>query len=583
MYDAADTLIYVGKARQLRPRVASYFGARPLAPKVAAMVKRVARIEVTVVGSETEALLLECNLIKAHRPRYNITLRDDKSYPCIICPDGHEFPRLLYWRGQKRPAGTVFGPYPNATAAREVLQHLRKVFLIRSCRDSFFAHRSRPCLQHQIGRCSAPCVGLIDKAAYRRDLDAAVRVLSGRSDEVEVELQQRMMQAAESRAYESAAALRDQIAGLKEIQTRQVANAPRPRDLDAVAVAGVPGQFAVSVLTVRDGQALGTVSQVLGNLGEPHETLASFLLLHYERHTAPAEIAVNLTLPDAEAVAAALAIRAPQALRLWHPDRGMAQRWITMSTENAEQALRMHGARLASAEESLQALATALQLPAPPRRIECFDISHTAGEGTVASCVVFGAEGPEKRNYRRFNIEGITPGDDYAALEQALTRHGRRIVQGDSPRPELLLIDGGAAQVRAAEAGLLAAECHGLKLLGISKGPARRAGQELLHWAGTEQGFGLPADGVALHLLQRVRDEAHRFAITGHRRRRAKRFNESILETVPGLGPARRKQLLTHFGGLQGVLRASLQDLMATPRIGAALAKLLYDHLHPGE
>jgi excinuclease ABC subunit C len=321
----------------------------------------------------------------------------------------------------------------------------------------------------------------------------------------------------------------------------------------------------------------------LGNLGEPAETLASFLLLYYERHTAPAEIAVNLDLPDAEAVAAALAIRAPQALRLWHPDRGMAERWVTMSAENAAQALRMHGARLASGEEALQALAAALELPEVPQRIECFDISHTGGEGTVASCVVFGTEGPEKRNYRRFNIEDTTPGDDYAALEQALARHGKRIAQGDSPRPDLVLIDGGAAQVRAAAAGLAVAACTGLRLLGISKGPARRAGQELLHWAGDALSFGLPADGIALHLLQRIRDEAHRFAITGHRRRRAKRFNESILETVPGLGPARRKELLTHFGGLQGILRASLQDLMATPRIGAALAKLLYDHLHPGE
>ena len=583
MYDVDDTLIYVGKARQLRNRVASYFGSRPLAPKVAAMVRRIARLEVTVVGSETEALLLECNLIKAHRPRYNITLRDDKSYPCIICPDGHDFQRLVYWRGLKRPPGTLFGPYPNATAAREVLQHLQKVFLIRNCRDSFFAHRSRPCLQHQIGRCSAPCVGLIDREAYRRDLDAAVRVLSGRSDEVEVELQQRMTQAAEARQYEQAATLRDQIAGLKEIQTRQVANAPRPRDLDAVAIVGTPGLYAVSVLTVRDGQALGTASQVLANLGEPEETLASFLLLHYERHTAPAEIAVNLELPDAAAVSAALALRAPQALRLWHPERAMALRWVTMSAENAAQALRTHGARLASGEEALQALSLALQLQATPQRIECFDISHTAGEGTVASCVVFGVDGPEKRNYRRFNIEDITPGDDYAALEQALLRHGRRVVAGDSPRPDLLLIDGGPAQVRAAEAGLAAAGCQGLRLLGISKGPARRAGQEQLHWPGSTAGFMLPADGVALHLLQRVRDEAHRFAITGHRRRRAKRFNESILETVPGLGPARRRELLTHFGGLQGILRASLQDLQSTPRIGAALARLLYDHLHPGE
>jgi excinuclease ABC subunit C len=322
---------------------------------------------------------------------------------------------------------------------------------------------------------------------------------------------------------------------------------------------------------------------VLANLGEPDETLASFLLLHYERNSAPAELAVNRELPDMPAVSAALMQRFGQSLRLWQPDRGAAQRWVAMSAENAALALRMHGARLATAEESMHELAQALGMTMPLRRVECFDISHTAGEGAVASCVVFGPEGAEKRNYRRFNIEGITPGDDYAALEQALTRHGRRKLQGESPVPELLLIDGGPAQVRAATKGLAAAECSGSRVLGISKGADRRAGQEQLHWADNAAPFTLPADSVALHLLQRIRDEAHRFAITGHRRRRARRFNESILEAVPGLGPTRRRGLLVHFGGLQGVLRASVQDLQLAPGIGAASAQLLYDHLHPGE
>jgi excinuclease ABC subunit C len=582
MYDVAGILIYVGKAARLRDRVASYFSSRPQAPKVAAMVRRVADIQVTVVGSETEALLLECNLIKAHRPRYNIILRDDKSFPYIVCPAGHSFPRLQYWRGPRRPAGRVFGPFPNATAARDVLQHLQKVFRIRNCRDSFFAHRSRPCLQHQIGRCSAPCVGLIAGADYQRDLQGAVRVLEGRSDDVALELQQQMETAAEQRDYEVAAQRRDQLAELKEIQTRQIASGPRPRDLDAVALAGEPGLYAIALLTVRDGQVLDTNSHISSNLGEPEETLAAFLLLHYGQQSVPAEIALNLALPDLAAVAAALGAATQGAVRVHRPERGLAARWTQMAAENAVQALRMHGARSAIHQEATAALAQLLGLPAAPLRIECFDISHTAGEGTVASCVVFGPDGAEKRNYRRYNIDGLTPGDDYGALHQALARHGRRIVAGELPRPDLLLIDGGAAQVAAAAAGLADAACDGLRLVGISKGPARRAGQELLHPEGRDTPLSLPADSPALHLLQRVRDEAHRFAITGHRRRRARRFNESVLESIAGLGPARRRALLTHFGGLQGVIRAGIADLEQAPGVGTAMARTIYDHLHPG-
>jgi excinuclease ABC subunit C len=583
MYDAAGNLIYVGKAARLRDRVASYFSARPLAPKVAAMVRRIASLEVTVVNSETEALLLECNLIKAHRPRYNIILRDDKTYPYIVRPEGHDFPRLVYWRGPRRPPGQLFGPFPNATAAREVLQTLQKVFRIRNCRDAFFAHRSRPCLQHQIGRCSGPCVGLIAVEVYRRDVDAAVKVLEGRSEDVAVDLQQRMEAAAVQRDYEQAASLRDQLAGLKEIQTRQIASAPRPRDLDAIAIVGDPGQYGLAVLTVRDGQVLGTASHVATNLAEADETLAAFLVLHYGRQSVPAEIATNVELADVEAVTSALAGIAGRGVNLYRPARGLPTRWVAMAEDNARQALKMHAARTTTFEEAGAALAQALQLAAAPARIECFDISHTAGEGTVASCVVFGPDGPEKRHYRRFNIEGITPGDDYAALQQALLRHGRRIVGGESPRPDLLLIDGGAAQVDAAGLGLAAAGCEGLQLLGISKGPDRRPGQEQLHRPGSAVALVLAPDSPALHLLQRVRDEAHRFAITGHRRRRARRFSESVLESIAGLGKTRRRALLTHFGGLQGVLRASAADLEQAPGIGPSMARTIYDHLHPGE
>ena len=583
MYDAADVLIYVGKAARLRTRVASYFSSRPQAPKVAAMVRRISRIEVTVVGSEAEALLLECNLIKAHRPRYNIILRDDKSYPDILCPDGHEFPRLMYWRGPRRPPGRRFGPFPNAWAARETLQHLQKVFRIRNCRDSFFAHRSRPCLQHQIGRCTAPCVGLISGAEYRLDLEAAIRVLEGRSDEVAADLQQRMEQAAQARRFEEAALLRDQLADLKLVQAHQVTHAPRPRDLDAVAVAGEPGHYAITVVTVRDGQVLGTQTSTASNLGTDAETLAAFLLLHYETHSAPAEIATRPGLQDAAAVATAIEALLHTPVRVFHARSGMARRWARLAAENAAQTLRMAGRSGDGNAAANAELGRWLGLPAPPARIECLDISHLGGEGTVASLVVFGPEGAEKRHYRRFNIDDVTPGDDYAALHRAVRRHARHIVAGDSPRPDLLLIDGGRNQVSAVVQALEEAGCAGLTVVGISKGAARRPGQEQLHRADRELPEVLPADSPLLHLLQRVRDEAHRFAITGHRRRRARRYRESILETVPGLGPARRRALLTHFGGLQGVLRASAEDLRSAPGIGTSLAATLYDHLHPGE
>ncbi len=582
MYDQAGELIYVGKAARLRERVGSYFSSRSDSPKVAAMVRRVARIEVTVVDSETDALLLECNLIKAHRPRYNIIFRDDKTFPFVWCAPGHEFPRLQFWRGLRRPPGQLFGPFPSAHAVKEVLLQLQKVFRIRNCSDTFFAHRSRPCIQHQIGRCTAPCVGLISAGDYRHDLDAALRVLEGNSDTLSAELRSRMATASAALQFELAARLRDQLAGLSELQSQQIATAPRARDVDVVALVGEPGRYGVTLLTVRDGLSLGTTNFFPAALGEPAETLAEFLLLHYTRQGTPAEILINLELPDHEAVAEALHAVAGRPVRLHRSGRGLPGRWLELAEQNAREALRMRADRHEFVAEALQALTGALGLPRTPERIDCFDISHTGGEGTVAACVVFGPEGALKRAYRRYNIEGVGPGDDYGALEQALARHGTRIVAGDLPRPDLLLIDGGAGQLQAAQQGLAKAHCDGLSVRAISKGPDRKPGQERLHWPGDPVARTLPPDSPALHLLQRVRDEAHRFAITGHRRRRARRYTESILESVPGLGPARRRALLMHFGGLPGVLRAGVTDLERVPGVGTALARTLYDHLHPG-
>ncbi len=582
MYDASSELIYVGKAARLRDRVGSYFSSRPQSAKVAAMLKRVTRVEVTVVGSETDALLLECNLIKAHRPRYNVILRDDKSFPYLLCPTDHDFPRLQFWRGLRRPAGKLFGPFPNALVVKQVLHQLQKVFLIRNCRDGFFAHRTRPCLQHQIGRCSAPCVNLISKDAYRKDLDGALRVLEGGSADLRAELETRMGEASAALQFEAAARLRDQLAGLAELQNQQIANAPRTRDVDVVALQGEPGQYAVSLLTVREGASLGTTNFFPTAVGEPADTLAEFLLQHYARQAVPAEIVIGEDLPDHAALAEALVAVAGHPVQLRRGGRGLPGRWLELAEDNAREALRMRANRRDAVALSLQWLADTLKLPAAPERIECFDISHTGGEGTVAGCVVFGPDGPIKRAYRRYNIEGLAPGDDYAAIEQALARHGARIVAGDLPRPDLLLIDGGAGQLQAAQRGLARAQCTGLALLGISKGADRRPGQERLHLPGESIARTVPADSPVLHLLQRIRDEAHRFAITGHRRRRARRFQESILETVPGLGPARRRALLVHFGGLPGVLRAGIADLEQVEGVGTALARTLYDHLHPG-
>jgi excinuclease ABC subunit C len=583
MYAADGELLYVGKAARLRDRVGSYFGNQGQAAKVAAMVRRITRIEVTVVNSEQDALLLECNLIKAHRPRYNIMLRDDKSFPYILCQAGHEFPRLVFYRGPQPRNARLFGPFASAHAVKDVLLHLQKVFKIRNCRDSFFANRSRPCLQYQIGRCSAPCVALIGREEYARDLAGAIGVLEGRNAEVIGELQARMEAAAAELKFEDAARLRDQLRELQEIRSQQIANAQREADTDVIAIAGEPGQYAICVLPVRDGQNLGSASHFPASaLSEPADTLADFLLLYYGREPAPPEILINIDLPDHEPVAQALELAAGRSLQLRVPQRGLKRQWLELALENARNALRMRSLRAELALEGMQLLARVLHLPAPPERIECFDVSHTAGEGTVASCVVFTPEGARKNQYRRYNIEGVTPGDDYGAMHQALLRHGARIASGERPRPDLLLIDGGPGQVDAAVSALAEAGCQGLIVVGVAKGADRRPGQERLFRAGEPIPIVLEADSAALHFIQRVRDEAHRFAITGHRRRRARRYRESILETVPGLGPARRRAVLTHFGGLQGVMRAGVVDIEKVNGVGAAMARSIYDHLHPG-
>ena len=583
MYNADHEILYIGKAKHLKDRVGTYFLASNVNPKVQALVAQIAEIEVTVANSETEALLLEYNLIKAHKPRFNVVLRDDKSFPYIQVQDSHDFPRLAFYRGSRSAPGRYFGPFPGAGAVKETLRQLQKLFRIRNCRDSFFANRSRPCLQHQIGRCSAPCVGLITKEAYAQDIDSAVKVLEGRDSEVTSLLEARMEEAAGKLEFERAAVIRDQLATMKRVLAEQIVTSEGERDVDVFAIVGEPGEYCVSVMLVRGGRNLGTSSYFpRAALAEPEEALSSFVMQYYATQEPPPEVLVGRKLEDADALAQALTERISRNVEVRCPVRGLGVRYVELTQENAGQALRMRLAQKKGMDEMFAALTAELDLPETPARVECFDISHTGGEGTVASCVVFGPEGPLKKEYRRFNITGVTPGDDYGALRQALERRYARIKDGEIPAPDLLLIDGGLGQISQVHEELEKLGFGDMTLVGVAKGPDRKAGQERLFVYGVADPHIPEAHSPASRLIQRIRDEAHRFAITGHRRKRAKRYNESILETIPGLGPAKRRQLLKHFGGLQGVLRAGIADFEKVTGIGAALARSLYDHLHPG-
>ena len=583
MLDAEGRIIYVGKARGLRSRVGSYFRADRLEPKLQALVRTVAGIEVTVTNSDTEALLLEHNLIKSHRPRFNVILRDDKSFPYLHL-SAHAYPRLSFYRGSRKLPGRLFGPYPSASAVHETLNQLHKLFRLRSCKDSFFANRSRPCLEYQIGRCSAPCTGLIEADAYARDVDAVVMVLDGRARDVTARLGADMDRAAAKLDFERAATLRDQLAAMTDVQARQaVTRARAGTDTDVIAVAEQGGEFCVALMFVRGGQVLGTSTFLpRAPISDAPEVLAAFLAQHYLEHDAPPRIYLSHAVEDPETLAASFTARSGRQVRVAPARRGYPQRWVALALQNAINALQMREATQAGLAGQFEELRQFLGLDIPLRRIECFDVSHTQGEATNASCIVFTLEGPLKPDYRRYNIEGVERGDDYGALRQALARRYRRRKQEDLPLPDLLLIDGGKGQLEQAVAVLQELELSIAAVAAVAKGADRRAGQERIFLAGREGASILPPDSKALHLIQRARDEAHRFAISGHRRKRARSRQTSMLEAIAGLGPARRRALLRHFGGLQGVLRAGVEDLGRVPGIGPALAQSIYEHLHPG-
>ncbi len=583
MLDQVGKIVYVGKARSLKSRVGSYFRADKLQPKVQALVRVVADIEVTVTNSDTEALLLEHNLIKSHRPRFNVILRDDKSFPYLHL-SAHEFPRLSFYRGSRKLPGRLFGPYPSASAVHETLNQLHKLFRLRSCKDTFFANRSRPCLEYQIGRCSAPCTGLIDAASYARDVESAAMVLDGRAKDVTVRLGADMDRAAERLDFERAATLRDQLKALTDVQARQVVTRARAgADTDVIAVAEEGGDFCIALMFVRGGQVLGTSTfHPRAPISDAPEVLAAFVAQHYLERDPPPRIYLSHPIEDADTLAASLSERSGRKIGISVARRGYPQRWVALAAQNAVNALRMREATEASLAEQFEELRQFLGIAQPLLRIECFDVSHTQGEATNASCVVFGPSGPIKAEYRRYNIEGVERGDDYGALRQALLRRYRRRKAEESALPELLLIDGGKGQLEQAINVLAELELELPAVAAVAKGADRRAGQERIFLAGHGAASILPPDSKALHVIQRARDEAHRFAISGHRRKRARSRQTSMLEAVAGLGPARRRALLRHFGGLQGVLRAGIEDLGRAPGIGPALAQAIYEHLHPG-
>jgi excinuclease ABC subunit C len=580
MFNAAGEVIYVGKARDLRKRVSSYFQKTQLAPRTGLMVAQIAQIETTVTRTEAEALLLENNLIKALAPRYNVLFRDDKSYPYIML-SGHRFPRLGYFRGVPDKKHQYFGPFPNAGAVRESMQLLQKVFRLRTCEDSVFSNRSRPCLLHQIKRCTAPCVGLVDEAGYRRDVDEALAFLQGREQQVLESLEAKMQATAEAQRYEEAAVYRDQVMALRKVQERQFVSSESGLDADVVACAVEGGVVCVNLVMIRGGRHLGDKSFFPRNAEEcdAATALEAFLAQHYLGRTVPPLIIVSEKIDDAM-LGELLSEQAKRKVQINANPIGERRVWLKMALENARIAISQRLSQQSTQEARLQALIQALDLPDGARRIECFDISHTMGEATVASCVVYDNFAMQKGEYRRYNITGITPGDDYAAMRDALTRRYRKIAAGEGKMPDLILIDGGKGQLGVAEEVLAEVGLNDVALIGVAKGEERKPGLEQLIFPGGEKALQLTHDHPGLHLIQQIRDEAHRFAITGHRARRGKARMHSSLEDIGGIGAKRRQKLLARFGGLKGVQAASVDELAQVDGISLALAEKIYQGLH---
>ncbi len=586
MLDCADQVLYVGKAKNLRKRLASYFRDKHPSPRIALMVAQIARVETTVTRSEGEALLLENNLIKSLSPRYNILFRDDKSYPYMLLTHDR-YPRLGFFRGVTDRRADYFGPFPSSPAVRESIQLLQKMFRLRTCENSVFNNRSRPCLLYQIKRCSGPCVGLIEPARYAEDVQRATMFLQGRQQDVIGSLSAAMDEAAARLAFEQAAVYRDQIQSLRQVQEKQYVESGKEGDVDIVAAVADGGLLCVNLAMVRGGRHLGDRPQFPANSADsvdssPLEALTAFLYQHYLAHPIPPRILVNLALADGE-VADWLKEMATQPIRVGEARLTMQRIWVEMAEQNAHLAISAHRSVLSRQGARLDALCKTLSLEleeGKEARIECFDISHTQGDLTVAACVVYQGNGMRKSEYRRFNIADIQPGDDYAAIRQAVQRRYEKLLTGDGVTPTLVLIDGGVGQVSAAASVFEELGLSHLPLLGVAKGEARKPGLETLIFADGREPLQLLPEDPALHLLQEVRDEAHRFAVSGHRARRGKAGRTSSLEEIGGIGPKRRKALISRFGGLQGISDAGIDQLTAVPGISRELAEKIYAALH---
>jgi excinuclease ABC subunit C len=583
MRDERGKVLYVGKARNLRRRVASYFDGRDKGPRINLMVRRIAAVEVSLTRTEAEALLLENEWIKAHRPRFNINLRDDKSYPWIRLDTSHPYPRIGFYRGSRREPGQYFGPYSSAGAVRESLSQIYRLLGLRQCRDTVFDNRSRPCLQYQINRCTAPCVGFISQDDYARDVDAAVELLKGRNAAVIEHLGDRMRQASQALEFEKAAAIRDHIQALQGVRSNQYVKA-RVDSLDVIGLQVTGGQAAVQVVEFRHGRNVGGRCFFPSNLhGETDQPtiLSAFLGQYYAQRIAPSEIILSSEPTEADLWERVLSERREARVRLRWRVRADRAQWLKLAETNAADALRRRLSERDQIGRGLSELAELIDLPSPPSHIECFDISHISGNQTVGSCVVFGEEGARRKHYRHFNIRDIEPGDDYAAMEQVLKRRYSRLLEDAAEIPDLVVIDGGKGQTARARQVLEVLGLDAIPVLGVAKGPGRKPGYEtfILGDRQVRPGPHHPAS----HLVQQIRDEAHRFAINAHRRRRQKQAQASPLEQIQGVGPKRRQKLLEHFGGLQGLSRASVEELARLPGISRTLAERIADALQDSE
>lgn len=585
MLDEKGHILYIGKARDLKKRLSSYFSNKQQDVKTHALLQHVKNVDIIVTHTENEALILECNLIKKHRPHYNVLFRDDKSYPYILITDDVPYPRIDFYRGNKKRGGVFFGPFPNTRAVRETINLIEKLFKIRNCTNSFFAARTRPCMQYQIGRCTAPCVEFISPEEYSQNVRHALLFLQGKNDLVVTELAKQMENASTQLNFERAAEIRDHISKLREIQSRQYVSNDHG-DADVIGLALTAGLVCIQLLIIRGGRILGSRAYFpnISISSSPEEILTSFIAQHYlsTNHSAldiPKEIILETQLSEQDWLANVLRDQAQHKVIISGNVRGERKKWLDIARTSAQQSVTSLLLSKANAHERFDVLQKILKLDKTPVGIECFDISHTMGEATVGSCVVFNRDGPVKSNYRRFNITDITPGDDIAAMRQALTRRYKRLQSDEAILPDILLIDGGKPQLHAAEQVLAELEITSIFLIGVAKGVTRKPGFETLHFTNGAE-IHLAPDSLALLLIQQIRDEAHRFAITGHRARRAKTRMTSSLETIPGIGAKRRRELLQYFGGIQALKRASVDELAKVPGISQALAQRIFMAVH---